>query len=59
MSSVIKNGTIYPNVEFVDSPEDAILEIVYDNVEYDKEKDTWLYFYRGYLVATTLIKKVK
>lgn len=50
--SVIDNGTIYQNVNFVDSPEKADKEIRYDKMGYNKEDNCWLYFYHGYLVAT-------
>jgi len=49
--SAIHNGTLYQDVNFVDSPNKAKLEILYDKIEYNKENDCWLYFYRGYLVA--------
>lgn len=45
-------GKFYPEVEFVDSPEKAEHEIVYDKMEFSKEHNCWLYFYHGYLVAT-------
>jgi len=47
------NGKFYPNVNFVDSPDKAEIEIVYDRIEYNKEYGAWLYFYHNYLVATS------
>lgn len=51
MSTVIVNGTIHADVNFVDSLEKADIEVVYDKTSYDKDNNNWLYFRYGYLVA--------
>lgn len=52
MSSAMHNGKFYGDVNFVDSPEEAELEILFDEISYDKKSNSWLYFYHGHLVAT-------
>ncbi len=49
--SVIQNGTLYNNVNFVDTPVGA-MEVLYDRRELSEDKKTWLYFKHNYLVAT-------
>ncbi len=49
--SVIQNGTLYNNVNFVDIPVGA-MEVLYDRRELSEDKKTWLYFKHNYLVAT-------
>lgn len=53
MGSVMHEGKLYQDVNFVDSANLAELEIRFDKLEYNKQNDCWLYFYHGYLVATT------
>jgi hypothetical protein len=50
--SVLTDGKLYENVVFVDSPDDAEMEVLYDKIEYDFERDTALYMRHGHLVAT-------
>jgi len=50
--SAIINGKLCQDVNFVDNPKDADFEVVYDRAEYNKDCNTWMYFYHNYLVAT-------
>ena len=52
MDSVLSNGRLFQNVNFVGSPEKAEMEVIFDERIYSRENDTWLYFRHGYLVAT-------
>lgn len=59
MSSAIHNGTLYPNAVFVNLAEEADVVLDYDEMRYDKKNNCWLYFYHGYLVATSNRKENK
>jgi ketol-acid reductoisomerase len=50
--SVLTEGKLYDDVVFVDSPDDADMEVLYDKIEYDFEHNALLYMRHGFLVAT-------
>ena len=51
MGSAIDNGTIYSDVAFVHSEDEASVIIDYNKVEYSEKDMAWLYYNNGYLVA--------
>jgi len=51
MGSAIDNGTIYSDVAFVHSEDEASVIIDYNKVEYSEKDMAWLYYNHGYLVA--------
>ncbi len=53
IGSAMIAGKLHPDVKFVDSEDKAVITVVYDSSNFDKKTGTRLYFYNGYLVATS------
>ena len=51
MGAAIVDGKLYPDVNFVDSPDKADLEVWYDKIEWSKESRSWVYYRHGRVVA--------
>ena len=49
--TVIQDGRLLTDVNFVDSEEEAEVVVGYDKIEYDAEHNCLMYFKHGYLVA--------
>jgi hypothetical protein len=61
--SVLTEGKLYDDVVFVDSPDDADMEVLYDKIEYDFERvvvyATWVSCRnrKGYVMGKKLTQK--